>query len=304
MLHIENLKSQLPANAVKISTVQIQDIRYVINANGKIEISMRMDDSIYSAFCIQNSKKLKTRIEIIDVTDIRINDKFELWYTEDEIYILTYWVLVNRISPDVGISTVIEPTHCPVCQSKLLFEEDGFYCINSVCPAQLKLTIRKFLFFISDGVFIYNDFKILDLMITQTIIRSPVDLFTMTPQDLFSVGCRFDVAEEMVKLIHSLLGTVTISKYLKSLNLNISDFSIFNPSEPNQLVLNDQMIDQNFHSMMEFLDWWKFIISTPGQSPEPYMNETTFIAINNYLNYPENLKIIYDLDSFGLFKYF
>lgn len=304
MLHIENLKSQLPANAVRISTVQIQDIRYVINANGKIEISMRMDDSIYSAFCIQNSKKLKTRIEIIDVTDIRINDKFELWYTEDEIYILTYWVLVNRISPDVGISTVIEPTHCPVCQSKLLFEEDGFYCINSVCPAQLKLTIRKFLFFISDGVFIYNDFKILDLMITQTIIRSPVDLFTMTPQDLFSVGCRFDVAEEMVKLIHSLLGTVTISKYLKSLNLNISDFSIFNPSEPNQLVLNDQMIDQNFHSMMEFLDWWKFIISTPGQSPEPYMNETTFIAINNYLNYPENLKIIYDLDSFGLFKYF
>lgn len=304
MLHIENLKSQLPANAVKISTVQIQDIRYVINANGKIEISMRMDDSIYSAFCIQNSKKLKTRIEIIDVTDIRINDKFELWYTEDEIYILTYWVLVNRISPDVGISTVIEPTHCPVCQSKLLFEEDGFYCINSVCPAQLKLTIRKFLFFISDGVFIYNDFKILDLMITQTIIRSPVDLFTMTPQDLFSVGCRFDVAEEMVKLIHSLLGTVTISKYLKSLNLNISDFSIFNPSEPNQLILNDQMIDQNFHSMMEFLDWWKFIISTPGQSPEPYMNETTFIAINNYLNYPENLKIIYDLDSFGLFKYF
>lgn len=304
MLHIENLKSQLPANAVKISTVQIQDIRYVINANGKIEISMRMDDSIYSAFCIQNSKKLKTRIEIIDVTDIRINDKFELWYTEDEIYILTYWVLVNRISPDVGISTVIEPTHCPVCQSKLLFEEDGFYCVNSVCPAQLKLTIRKFLFFISDGVFIYNDFKILDLMITQTIIRSPVDLFTMTPQDLFSVGCRFDVAEEMVKLIHSLLGTVTISKYLKSLNLNISDFSIFNPSEPNQLILNDQMIDQNFHSMMEFLDWWKFIISTPGQSPEPYMNETTFIAINNYLNYPENLKIIYDLDSFGLFKYF
>lgn len=304
MLHIENLKSQLPANAVKISTVQIQDIRYVINANGKIEISMRMDDSIYSAFCIQNSKKLKTRIEIIDVTDIRLNDKFELWYTEDEIYILTYWVLVNRISPDVGISTVIEPTHCPVCQSKLLFEEDGFYCVNSVCPAQLKLTIRKFLFFISDGVFIYNDFKILDLMITQTIIRSPVDLFTMTPQDLFSVGCRFDVAEEMVKLIHSLLGTVTISKYLKSLNLNISDFSIFNPSEPNQLILNDQMIDQNFHSMMEFLDWWKFIISTPGQSPEPYMNETTFIAINNYLNYPENLKIIYDLDSFGLFKYF
>lgn len=304
MLHIENLKSQLPANAVKISTVQIQDIRYVINANGKIEISMRMDDSIYSAFCIQNSKKLKTRIEIIDVTDIRINDKFELWYTEDEIYILTYWVLVNRISSDVGISTVIEPTHCPVCQSKLLFEEDGFYCVNSVCPAQLKLTIRKFLFFISDGVFIYNDFKILDLMITQTIIRSPVDLFTMTPQDLFSVGCRFDVAEEMVKLIHSLLGTVTISKYLKSLNLNISDFSIFNPSEPNQLILNDQMIDQNFHSMMEFLDWWKFIISTPGQSPEPYMNETTFIAINNYLNYPENLKIIYDLDSFGLFKYF
>ncbi len=303
MLHLENLRDQLPPNAVHLSNVQIQDIRYVINANGKIEISMRISDPIYANFCSQNSKKPKTRVDIIDVTDVRPNDQFEIWSAEDNLYILTYWILINRVTPDHGISVVTEPTHCPVCQSRLLFEEDGYYCINSVCPAQLKLTIRKFLFFVSEGTFIYNDFKILDLMITQTIIRSPVDLFTITPQDLFSVGCRFDVAEEMVKLIHGLLGTVTISKYLKSLNLNISDFSIFNPLEPNQIVLNETLIDSSFHSMMEFLDWWKFIISTPGQSPEPYMNETTFIAINNYLNYPENLKIIYELDSFGLFKY-
>lgn len=303
MLYIENLKSQMPENAVCISTVHIQDIRYVINASGKIEISLRMNNPIYSEFTSQKTKKQKTPIDIIDTKEIRINDQYEIWAAEDDLYILTYWVLINRITQTPGISTVIEPTHCPVCQSKLLFEEDGYYCINSVCPAQLKLTIKKFLFFISNGTFIYNDFKILDLMITQTIIRSPVDLFTMTPQDLFSVGCRFDVAEVMVKLIHSLLGTVTISQYLKSLNLNISDFSIFNPLEPNHLVLNEQMIDQSFHSIAEFLDWWKFIISTPGQSPDPYMNETTFIAINNYLNYPENLKIIYDLDSFGLFKY-
>lgn len=303
MLHIENLKDQLPANAVRVTTVHIQDIRYVINASGKIEISMRMNDPQYAEFSSQKNKKQKTQLDIIDTTDIRINDQFEIWTAEDSLYILTYWILIGRTTPILGISTVIEPTHCPVCQSKLLFEEDGYYCINSVCPAQLKLTIKKFLFFISNGKFIYNDFKILDLMITQTIIRSPVDLFTMTPQDLFSVGCRFDIAEEMVKLIHSLLGTVTISQYLKSLNLNISDFSIFNPFEPNHLVLNEQMIDQGFHSIAEFLDWWKFIISTPGQSPEPYMNETTFIAINNYLNYPENLKIVYELDSFGLFKY-
>jgi len=303
MLYINNIATKLPSDATQIATVSILDIRYVINAAGKIEISIRTDSSIYEEFVRTSVKKQKTKIEVIDVMEIRPNDHFNISYTEDDQNIFEYWMLVNRTHSQIGISTTQEPTHCPVCQAKLLFDEDGLYCINSVCPAQIKMTIRKFLFFASNGQFIYSDFKIFDLMITQSLLTSPLDLFSMTAHDLFSVGCRFDFAEEMVNSIQSLVGNITISQYLKSLNVNISDFSVFNPMEPNRLVINDQLIDQSFQSISEFLDWWKFIITTPGQSPEPYMNETTFIAINNYLTYPENLRIVYELDSLGLFRY-
>lgn len=303
MLYINNISDKLPHNATQIDTVSILDIRYVINATGKIEISIRTNSHIYEEFVRASSKKPKTKIEIVDVNEIRPNDCFSILYTEDEQNIFEYWMLMTRTHQHEGISTTQEPTHCPVCQAKLLFDEDGLYCVNSICPAQIKMTIRKFLFFASGGQFIYSDFKIFDLMITQSLLKSPVDLFSMTAHDLFAVGCRFDFAENMVNSIQSLRGNVTISQYLKSLNVNISDFSIFNPLEPNRLAIAEQLIDQSFHSVAEFLDWWKFIIITPGQSPEPYMNETTFIAINNYLNYPENLKIFYELDSLGLFKY-
>lgn len=303
MLYINNISTKLPSDATQIATVSILDIRYVINATGKIEISMRTNSPIYEEFVRQSSKKPKTKIEVIDVMEIRPRDQFEILYTEDNQNIFEYWVLMNRTHSHEGISTTQEPTHCPVCQAKLLFDEDGLYCVNSVCPAQIKMTIRKFLFFASNGQFIYSDFKIFDLMITQSLLRSPLDLFSMTAHDLVSVGCKYDFADDMVNAIQSLIGNITISQYLKSLNVNISDFSVFNPKEPNRLMINDQLVDQSFHSISEFLDWWKFIITTPGQSPEPYMNETTFIAINNYLNYPENLKIFYELDSLGLFRY-
>ena len=305
MLYVENLRQvyQIRETAEQVTLVNVEDIRYVINATGKIAISMRTNNSVYEKFVFTCGQKRKTKLEIIDTAMIHPGDEFEIWFKEDSLYIYEFWLLNKRSSSTRGISTTEEPSHCPVCDSRLLFEEDGYYCVNSVCPAQIKMTLRKFLFFTSNGQFVYTDFKIIDLMITQTIVRSPIDLFTITPNDLVSLGCRQDVAEEIHKSIHDLLGNVTISAYLKSLNLNISEFSIFNPGEPNRIVLNDQLIDESFHSIAEFLDWWKFVISTPGQSPEPYMNETTFIAINNYLNHPENLKIIYQLDSFGLFKY-
>lgn len=305
MIYIENIISKLPREAVFLATILIEDIKYILNINGKLGITMRTNSPIYETFVKQLALEHITKIEYIDILDIRSNDVFDIYYLKDLNHIEEFWSLRTRSSLEpAGISTISEPVACPVCHKNLVYEEDGLYCFNSVCPAKVKMTIRKFLYFVSNGTIIYSDYKFLDQLVFRNLLRTPLDLYQLTVDDLLSLGCKPNMANDIIHFIQDTIGKVTISQYLKSLNINIDDFQSFNVTTQDRLQLSENTIDRSFKSIYEFLDWWKFIYNTPGQSPEPYMNDASFMALSNFLGYDENISIMTKLDQMGLFKYF
>lgn len=304
MIYISDLHTSLPAGVTYFGDIKIENIHHSLNINGKLEISLSTDTREYEKFLSNLSRQSKEKIEYIDIQEITVGDEYGIFYRLLPDKIEEFWINKFReqnwnLLPKISI--ISEPTHCPVCEHPLVYEEDGLYCFNSLCPAKIKMTIRKFLYFVSNGTIVYQDFKFLDQLIFKNIIRSPLDLYRLSEEHLLSLGCRASVAQEVIASIQSSLGTVTISTYLKSLNVGIDPRSTGLFSD--RLIIDDHMIDTQFKTIHEFLDWWKFIFSTPGQSPYPYMDDISFIAISNFLSYPENIEIMMELDILGFFKY-
>lgn len=304
MIYISDLKSSLPADVSYFGKIHISDIHHSLNINGKLEISLGTNSRDYEDFLQKLSRAKTEKVEYIDIQEVVTGDEYDIFYRVMSDKIEEFWIHRFRekswnLLPK--ISVISEPTHCPVCEHPLVYEEDGLYCFNSLCPAKIKMTIRKFLYFVSNGTIVYQDFKFLDQLIFKNIIQSPLDLYRLTEDHLLSLGCKLNVANEIISVIQSSLGTVPISTYLKSLNVGIDPRSTGLFSD--RLVINDQVIDTHFKTIHEFLDWWKFIFSTPGQSPYPYMDDISFIAISNFLSYPENIEIMMELDILGFFRY-
>lgn len=94
---------------------------------------------------------------------------------------------------------IIQPDECPVCKGKVGKEkpEDiAIKCLNPVCPAKIE---KRIILFVSRGAMDIEGLgeKFIQRMCRAELLKSPVDLYKITENDLYSLGS--GIAEKTVK---------------------------------------------------------------------------------------------------------
>lgn len=301
MIYIKDIYPNLPEGVSYLGSLQVEYVQYIIDNAGRIEISIRTDNPNYNDYLKNLENSSQEKIEYIDTEYIKPADIYEIYYTKTKSYIEEFWILHSRQdSGHLGISTICEPTNCPLCNQKLIQEEDGIYCFNSRCPAKLKTTIKRFLAVLCNEPLHFMDFNIIDTLIQYGILTTPTDLFLLNKGNLISLNFKHEFIDSLLDKIDGIKQTVTVSKYLRSLNIDPKNY--VNPLNKNNNVvwIDWEVVDMNFTAIEQFLDWWKFIYESK-QSPFPYMSEAAYIALSNFLEIEENFKTIYELREMDIF---
>ncbi|MDK2950485.1 MAG: ligase [Kosmotogales bacterium] len=94
---------------------------------------------------------------------------------------------------------IIQPDECPICKGKVGKEkpEDiAIKCLNPVCPAKIE---KRIILFVSRGAMDIEGLgeKFIQRMCRAELLKSPVDLYKITENDLYSLGS--GIAEKTVK---------------------------------------------------------------------------------------------------------
>ena len=140
----------------------------------------------------------------IERLDLRIGDTVIVERAGDVIPDIVRVVKEKRSGNETPIP---EPSHCPVCHSPLLKEQDGVVprCQNLSCPARLKEALKHYC---SRGAMDIEGLgdRLIDQMLRLKLITNIADLYRLTKEDLF----QFDRMGD--KLADKLLQAIAASK--------------------------------------------------------------------------------------------
>jgi len=94
---------------------------------------------------------------------------------------------------------IIQPDECPVCKGKIGKEKPddiAIKCLNPVCPAKIE---KRIILFVSRGAMDIEGLgeKFIQRMCRAELLKSPVDLYKISENDLYSLGS--GIAEKTVK---------------------------------------------------------------------------------------------------------
>lgn len=155
--------------------------------------------------------------DFIKEKDIRIKDRVLVKRAGD--------VIPYVIGPLTGSRSGVEktyeiPENCPSCGQKIehLDGEVAYYCVNSSCPAQL---VRNVEHFVSRGAMDIEGLgiKIVEQLIDARIVKSVVDLFEITAEQLLELeGFAEKKAENLVKSIKQARNQ-TLDRFIASLGI-------------------------------------------------------------------------------------
>ncbi len=180
----------------------IQDIEWTIGRTGvvtptAIMTPVRLAGSTVSRASLHN-------YDLIQEKDIRLLDAVMIHKAGDIIPEVTS-VLIEERSIDSAPYPM--PTHCPVCQSRLvhLDEEVALRCINPMCKAQIKEGLNHF---VSRNAMNIEGLgqKVLEQLYEKGLIKDVAGLYFLTETDFLSL----DKIKE--KSAHNLLQAIAASK--------------------------------------------------------------------------------------------
>ncbi len=139
----------------------------------------------------------------IDRKDIRINDKVIILRSGDVIPKIIKVLTHERDGSEVAYK---RPTHCPICKGELLDEGVLLKCQNLECPSRV---VNSILYFASkpslniDGLGV----KIVDALFNSGLVKSVVDLFSLTKEQLLTLeGFKDKKAQNLLDAIESAKG--------------------------------------------------------------------------------------------------
>ncbi len=155
--------------------------------------------------------------DFIKEKDIRIKDRVLVKRAGD--------VIPYVIGPLTGSRSGAEkayeiPENCPSCGQKIehLDGEVAYYCVNSSCPAQL---VRNVEHFVSRGAMYIEGLgiKIVEQLIDARIVKSVVDLFEITAEQLLELeGFAEKKAENLLQSIKQARNQ-TLDRFIASLGI-------------------------------------------------------------------------------------
>lgn len=116
-------------------------------------------------------------------------------------------IKVDEHSRDSREIEINRPTHCPICNTPLVIYEGevNLYCPNSLfCPAQIKAKIEYWVSKEAMNID-YVGPAIIEQLFERNMIKSPADLYTLSPQDLIKLELVQDT--QAYKLYYSILNS-------------------------------------------------------------------------------------------------
>lgn len=161
----------------------------------------------------------------------------------------------------------IRITRCPVCHRPLANYNGLLYCHNSECKAQLDTHIKNT--FATLGItFEGVNLKILNSIITRLLVRSPVDLFWLSVEQICSEDISLVEAQTFQQYIHSIRGNITLDRFFSSLHiLGMNNYIIEGMCElmwslGYTLLDVPKLMDVNFinaHPELNWVPWVEYI---------------------------------------------
>jgi len=139
----------------------------------------------------------------IERMDIRIGDKVIILRSGDVIPKIVKVLTQERSGNEVKIE---RPKNCPVCGSELLEEEVLIKCQNLKCEARV---VNSIIYFASKQCLNIDGLgnKIVEQLFTQGLVRSVVDLFSLTIEQLLELeGFKTKKAQNLLNAIESAKG--------------------------------------------------------------------------------------------------
>ncbi len=215
--------------------------------------------------------------------DIRVGDVVIIEKGGDVIPKITSVVLEER---KTDIPETIIPNSCPVCGSELisLEEEVAIYCVNNLCPAQIKSSIEHFA---SKGAMDIEGLgeSIVNQLVELNYLTSFVDIYKLfkKKEELFSID-RFGE-----KSVLNLLNAIEMSKnkpfekVLFALGIRFVGVGVA------------KKIANSFKNILALIN-----SSTEEIEAVPEIGPRIAESIVNYFGNPKNIKNIEELKSFGL----
>ena len=134
--------------------------------------------------------------EYVKEKDIRIGDRVLVEKAGEIIPQIVKPLKEKRTGEEEIIE---EPKKCPICSGEVGKEkpEDiAIRCLNPVCPAKIE---KRIILFVSRGAMNIDGLgeKLIQRMCRANLLKSPVDLYKITEEDLYSLGS--GIAEKTVK---------------------------------------------------------------------------------------------------------
>lgn len=130
--------------------------------------------------------------DFISQRDIRIGDTVKIRKAGEIIPEILEVVLSKR--PDNAVPYFL-PDKCPICGAKTERDEDGAFlrCTGAECPAQLSRNIAHFVS--RDAMDIDGlGSAIVDALIEKSYLKSPADIYYLTPEEIGSLWQKGDTA--------------------------------------------------------------------------------------------------------------
>lgn len=301
MLYIPKLIDLIDSSYIYYGTITLAYVSYYIDVTGKLDILCRIKETEYDQdiSLILNRIRSTTKIEKVDTDYFQKYDIYDIYHKVQDGYLEECWILKDRRNNPLeqAVSTSYNLKYCPVCNSPLVYEEQGIYCFNLECASKQQLTISRFFTQLYPGVFTQKEFSLISYLIVNNVVNNVgdffVDNFEQKIQNHFTALEKIDsiIIEfcNKIKMIKS--KKLTLGKYLTTLNLNILNYNV------PRVFIDVALLDNHFTTVDAFLEWWEFHYTTPGQSPMPYMSEETYMALCGYLLYEQNVKLLYTLES-------
>jgi DNA ligase (NAD+) len=140
----------------------------------------------------------------IERMDIRIGDKVIILRSGDVIPKIVKVLTQERRGDEVK---VMRPKACPVCGSELLQEEVLIKCQNLACEARV---VNSIIYFASKQCLNIDGLgtKIVEQLFNEGLVKSVVDLFFLTMQDLLKLeGFKEKKAKNLLRSLESVKGS-------------------------------------------------------------------------------------------------
>lgn len=255
-----------------------------INDQGEVYLNIQTNKDIY-LIDIDKSTNQTLDVSITEAT-IGVGDTVQIYlattgeYPKQKHFLLWDVPTIKEKRDRLNLNFLNEVSDCPVCGEHLLFDRSTHksYCINGNCPARLIFSIRKFLQVAAPSIkWELDELLVFNKLVTMGRIKSLPDIYTLTVEELTSLGVWFSYKEKEVgysvyNKINKTRGTVTVYNYLNSLNVHKgSDWR-----------LDKKEIDKKFESMADFIDAIGEELDTSMHKLKQCMSRETILTLRSY----------------------